>query len=174
LRLFGSVNTPNASVRKILKAAKREVSNRAYRVSNELRNASLYVLRGQRSGRRYNIPGTGRVKYYKRTKTAEISHKKYQASAPGEAPAVRTGIFRLSWGSRVHVEQKGKNFRATSSAVSNTHVGNRLLGDLLESGTNRMEARPYKQAVRSRAMWHAKRIYNKPFKNLDSMTVVYE
>lgn len=38
-------------------------------------------MTGQKSGRIYKIPGTGR---------------RYQASAPGQAPAVRTGFLRTS------------------------------------------------------------------------------
>ena len=43
-----------------LKGIQREVSQRAYRASNELRNASLYVLRGKRSGKIYKVPNTGK------------------------------------------------------------------------------------------------------------------
>ena len=43
-----------------LKGVQKEVSQRAYRASNELRNAELYVLRGQRSGKKYRVPGTDR------------------------------------------------------------------------------------------------------------------
>ena len=82
-----------------LKGVQKEVSQRAYRASNELRNAELYVLHGQRSGKKYRVPGTRR---------------KYTASAPGESPAVRTGVFRLSWGTHVHVEKNGTHFRAVS------------------------------------------------------------
>lgn len=53
-----------------------ELPSRAFRASNELRNASLEVLSGARSGRNYG----GHV-----------------ASAPGEPPAVRTGALRNSW-----------------------------------------------------------------------------
>ena len=41
-----------------LKGVQKEVSQRTYRASNELRNASLYVLRGKRSGKTYLVPGT--------------------------------------------------------------------------------------------------------------------
>ena len=128
-----------------LKGVEREVAARAYRASNELLNASLHVLRGQRSGRRYRIPFTKRT---------------YAASAPGEPPAVRTGVFRLSWGTRVHVERSGKKFRAVSSIESNVRAGGRLLGDLLEGGSSRMKPRPYKQAVVDRALPRIRELYN--------------
>jgi hypothetical protein len=133
-----------------LKGVEKEVASRAYRASNELRNASLYVLRGQRSGRSYRVPHTRRY---------------YTASAPGESPAVRTGIFRNSWNARVHVEKKGKTFRAVSSIESSLKVGGYLLGDLLEHGTRRMAPRPYKQAIRDRASPQIKAIYAKSYKN---------
>ena len=41
-----------------LKGVQKEVSQRTYRASNELRSASLYVLRGNRSGKTYLVPGT--------------------------------------------------------------------------------------------------------------------
>jgi len=132
-----------------LKGVQQEVSSRAYRASNELRNSALYVLRGQRSGKRYRIPFTS---------------KTYQASAPGESPAVRTGMFRLSWGTHVHVEKNGVHFKAVSAIESNVKAGKYLLGEILESGTGRMKPRPYKQAVIDRAMPKIKALYDKSYK----------
>jgi len=132
-----------------LKGLQQEVSSRTYRASNELRNASLYVLRGQRSGRRYRVPFTRQT---------------YTASAPGEAPANRTGIFRLSWGTHVRVEKHGKTFRAIAAIESNVRAGKYLLGDLLEQGTKRMAPRPYKQAIRDRAEPAIKSLYKNIYK----------
>ncbi len=131
-----------------LKGVQKEVSQRAYRASNELRNAELYVLRGQRSGKKYRVPGTRR---------------KYTASAPGESPAVRTGVFRLSWGTHVHVEKNGTHFRAVSAIESKERAGGRLLGEMLENGTSRIAPRPYKQKVIDRALPKIKAIYQKPY-----------
>lgn len=131
-----------------LKGVQKEVSQRAYRASNELRNAELYVLRGQRSGKKYRVPGTRR---------------KYTASAPGESPAVRTGVFRLSWGTHVHVEKNGAHFRAVSAIESKERAGGRLLGEMLENGTSRIAPRPYKQKVIDRALPKIKAIYQKPY-----------
>ena len=131
-----------------LKGVQKEVSQRAYRASNELRNAELYVLRGQRSGKKYRVPGTRR---------------KYTASAPGESPAVRTGVFRLSWGTHVHVEKNGTHFRAVSAIESKERAGGRLLGEMLENGTGRIAPRPYKQKVIDRALPKLKAIYQKPY-----------
>ena len=131
-----------------LKGVQKEVSQRAYRASNELRNAELYVLRGQRSGKKYRVPGTRR---------------KYTASAPGESPAVRTGVFRLSWGTHVHVEKNGAHFRAVSAIESKERAGGRRLGEMLENGTGRIAPRPYKQKVIDRALPKIKAISQKPY-----------
>lgn len=131
-----------------LKGLQKEVSQRAYRASNELRNASLYVLRGQRSGRIYRVPNTG---------------KTYRASAPGQPPAVRTGVFRLSWGTHVRVEKNGTKFCAVSSIESKERAGGYLLGEMLENGTRKMAPRPYKQKVIDKALPKVKAIYQKPY-----------
>lgn len=132
-----------------LKGLQKEVSQRTYRASNELRNSSLYVLRGKRSGKIYRVPNTG---------------KTYKASAPGEPPAVRTGAFRLSWGTHVHVEKKGVHFRAVAAIESKERAGSKLLGEILENGTGKMKPRPYKQAIVDRALPKVKEIYKKPYK----------
>lgn len=81
-----------ARVQQTVKDANTKAKSCAVRASNQLRNAALKVLRGQRSGRRYKKPGT---KTY------------YTASAPGEPPAVRTGMLRMSWGMKAEGDGKG-------------------------------------------------------------------
>jgi hypothetical protein len=132
-----------------LKGVQKEVSTRAYRASNELRNSSLYVLRGQRSGKKYLVPFT---------------KQQYTASAPDESPAVRTGVFRLSWGTHVRVEKNGVHFRAVSTIESNVKAGNYLLGEILENGTKRMKPRPFKQKIIDRALPKITELYNKSYK----------
>jgi hypothetical protein len=136
-------------IKSTLDGVQKEVASRSYRASNYLRNASLYVLRGQRSGRTYRIPH---------------SKAEWQASAPGEPPAVRTGAFRLSWGTHARVEKRGNHYYAISAITSNLRVGKWLLGDLLEKGTKKMAPRPYKHAVRDRAMPQIKELYKRPYK----------
>lgn len=140
--------------------------SRAYRASNELRNASQLILRGQRSGRQYNVPGTGRVKYNKRNKTAKIIYRKYTASAPGEPPAVRTGAFRMSW----QTQTKSSGSPATGFSVSSkiesrirTDNGKYLLGQILEEGTSRMAPRPYQEKIQQKALPKIKKIYEEPY-----------
>jgi len=60
-----------------------DAAKRAALASRELFNSSQRVLDGKRSGRFYYIPGG--------------FGRKYQASAPGEPPARRTGRLRRSW-----------------------------------------------------------------------------
>ncbi len=131
-----------------LKGLQKEVAQRTYRASNELRNSSLRVLRGKRSGKVYRVPGTKQT---------------YRASAPGEPPAVRTGAFRLSWGTHVHVEKKGVHFRAVAAIESKEKAGGHLLGEMLENGTGKIAPRPYKQAVIDAALPKIKEIYKRPF-----------
>ena len=137
------------SVQTRLRGIQQEVATRTYQASNHLRNASLYVLRGQRSGREYNVPHTRR---------------RWQASSPGEAPAMRTGMFRLSWRPQMRVEKKGRTYRCVALIESGLRVGKWLLGELLEDGTKRMKPRPYKQAVKDRAMPQIKALYRKSYK----------
>jgi len=121
-----------------------EVQARGYQASNELKTASLYVLRGQRSGRIYRVPHT---------------KKTYQASAPGESPAVRTGIFRLSWKPKITTTEDG----VIAAIESDVMVGKYNLGELLEGGTKKMAPRPYKEAIKARAMPKIMAIYKQPY-----------
>lgn len=126
--------------------------------SIELKNASMQVLRGQRHGRRYNVPGSGRVNYNKRSKTARVSYKQYTASAPGEPPAVRTGAFRLGWMQQTKITDGG---RTVTSLIRNSQKVNNgdLLGDILEHGTKRMAPRPYQEKVLTKALPKIRRYY---------------
>ena len=105
-----------------------QVLSRGTRAVNQLRNAELEVLRGKGSGRTYR-------KYpYKST---------YQASAPGEPPARRTGNLRLHWTGNV----KGAEFYA----------------GYLENGTRKMARRPFKDRITQKALPPIKAIFNEPY-----------
>lgn len=123
------------------------MEGRAFVAANELRNASLEVLRGQRGGRIYTVPGT---------------KQKYQASAPGQPPAVRTGMFRLSWKPTAAVM-----FGSYISRIeSDLKVGTRrqyVLGDLLENGTTKMAPRPYQDKILEKAEPEIVRIYERDY-----------
>lgn len=125
---------------------KHEMERRSYPAANELRNASQLVLRGQRSGRQYRVPGTKRH---------------YTASAPGEPPAVRTGAFRLSWQPTARVVFGSYISRIESDL--RTDNGRYTLGEILEDGTSRMAPRPYQDAILEKAKKPILRIYDEPY-----------
>ena len=137
-----------------------ELERRSFLAANELRSTALTVLRGQRSGRRYKVPGTYRRQ---RDKTdGKIKNGRYYtASAPGEPPAVRTGTFRNSW--------QTKNYRGFGSFISRiesnvrTDDGRYNLGEILEEGTSRMAPRPYQDEILQKAEPKILRIYEKPY-----------
>ena len=145
---------------------KNQLTSRGYRAANELRNASQLVLRGQRSGRRYIVPGTGSVSYNKKKHTAKITYRYYTASAPGEPAAVRTGAFRGSWQRKSFVEGKGTDFTVVSQVESLTRTDNNkyLLGEILENGTGRMSPRPHQERIQQKALPNILRIYNEPYR----------
>lgn len=126
---------------------KHEMESRSYVAANELRNAELLVLRGQRGGRIYTVPGT---------------KAKYQASAPGQPPAVRTGVFRLSWQPSAHVV-----FGSYISRIeSDVQVGSKRmynLGELLEGGTSKMAPRPHQDKILETAEPNIVKIYARDY-----------
>lgn len=118
-----------------------------------LRNAELKVLSGQRSGKRYNVPGTGRIKYYKRQHKATVTYRKYTASAPGEPPAVRTGVFRTSWQPVVKDMPEGVRLRL------NTSQNGKKYPAYLENGTKKMAPRPYAERIQQAAEPQIRKAY---------------
>ena len=107
-------------------------------------------LAGRRSGREYKVPGTGRLALvpkevritrgpragntYTIRYNTRVGAKLYNASRPGEAPAVRLGQLRQSYRFRV----VGPNY------MERGEVGSPLDRALwLEKGNKRMAARPH-------------------------------
>lgn len=129
------------TVKDAVKTTKQEAASRAIRASNELRNAALYILRGQRSGRVYRKPYT---------KSAT-----YTASAPGEPPAVRSGALRQSWGIRATGDQNGNIMAGINTEVK--------YASILQDGSPKMAARPYKEAIIKKTKPAVMAIYQKPF-----------
>lgn len=153
-----------SAIREITQRINLGIRSRAYRASNELRNASQEVLRGQRSGRRYKVPGTYRRQRDK-TDGKMKNGRYYTASAPGEAPAVRTGNFRQSWQTKTEVKMSGEGTTVIASIESSirTDNGKYLLGEVLEEGTSRMAPRPYKEKIQQKALPRITRIYREPY-----------
>lgn len=141
---------------------KHQMESRSYQAANELRNSALMVLRGQRSGRRYKVPGTYRRQRDKVTGKMR-NGRYYTASAPGEPPAVRLGHFRMSWQPEAHVV-----FGSYISRISSdrrTDNGRHNLGEILENGTDRMAPRPHHDRILKDAEPKILKIYEKPYFN---------
>ena len=137
-----------------------QMEGRAVRASYELYNSAQLVLRGQRSGRRYKVPGT-----FRRQRDPSDGKMKngryYTASAPGEPPAVRTGAFRMSWqpyARRVY----GVYFSRIESDLT-VDGGRYNLGDILENGTKRMAPRPYDERIIKKSENRINAIYSEPY-----------
>lgn len=131
-----------------------QLKQRSASASYKLRNAELEVLRGQRSGRIYKKPGTGRVKYLKRSKTVRITYRTYTASAPGEPPAVRTNALRSSF----------RPVISTNMGYGAAIESNLKYGPMLDEGTSRMAKRPITEPVIEKARPEIEALYTKPFK----------
>lgn len=126
-----------------------QIESRGYRVSNEMRNAVMTTLRGQGSGNIYRVPMTRRY---------------YQASAPGEVPAVRTGMYRMSWHPSTYATELGGELMVISSIDTNYRVkGGHVLGEILEYGAGRIAPRPHVEKIKEKAEKKAMKIYNEPY-----------
>lgn len=118
------------------------LAQRSFEASHALRGALLQVLSGRRSGRWYRLP---------------MSTKFYRASAPGEAPATRTGAFRNSWLARPEGRVPGVETKQVK------------LADWLQEGTEGrklrgpMKARPYVDQTKAKAWPAVQRIYRRPY-----------
>lgn len=155
-----AVNALGYTIEGIIDEIEQHIESRSYRVANELRNSALDVLRGQRSGRRYKVPGTHRKQRDKVTGKMRRG-RYYTASAPGEPPAVRTGVFRMSWQPTASVVFGHYMSRIESNA--RTDNGQHNLGQILEEGTSRMAPRPYKDLILEKTEPKAMRIYSETY-----------
>ena len=131
-------------VNEIKEGISRQVASRGARAVNALRNAELEVLKGQRSGKVYRKPYTKKATY--------------TASAPGEAPAKRTGNLRLHWNGDVKVDGNSKN-GVTVSAVLESQEKYAVC---LEKGMG-MAPRPFVDKIIEKAEPEIKKIYIEPF-----------
>lgn len=140
--------SPGAAVRMKVKEIKeginRQAAARGARAVNALRNAELEVLKGQRSGKVYRKPYTKKAVY--------------TASAPGEAPARRTGNLRLHWNGNVKVDGNSKN-GVTISAVLESQEKYAVY---LEEGRG-MAPRPFVDRIIQKAEPEIKKIYSEPY-----------
>ena len=146
----------------------RKVISRGVRAVNALRDAELEVLKGQRSGRVYKVPGTGGKSISASTKklAKEYGHKLrggvlYRASAPGEAPARRTGNLRMHWNGQVRSENSSNGGVAIVAELESQEY----YAGILENGTNDGKIAPRQKIkkIKEKAMPEIQRIYSEPY-----------
>jgi len=121
-----------------------EAKSRGYRAANALRNVSLEVLRGQRTGKIYRKPFTKKATY--------------QASAPGEPPAVRSGTLRRSWHPRAQSEKE--NGAVTVHPAIWTDV---KYAPILQEGSPKISPRPFEEPIIEKAKPEIEAIFSKTY-----------
>ena len=120
--------------------------SRGYRAANVLRSASLEVLRGQRGGKIYRKPFTKKATY--------------QASAPGEPPAVRSGTLRRSWQPRAQSEKEGGSVTVHPAIWTDVKYA-----PILQEGSPKMEPRPFEEPIIEKAKPENEAIFGQPYLN---------
>lgn len=131
-------------VDKAVQECGKQVVSRGYRVVNEIRNAELEVLSGSRSGRLYKKP------HFK---------TRYRASAPGEAPARKSGDLKEKWSGRV----VGQSIGANQVRVSAILESDMSYSGLLDEGTTKIAPRPFKQRIIDKATPKIQEICRQPY-----------
>lgn len=148
-----------AKVSEMTESINRKVVSRGVKAVNALHSAELRVLQGQRSGKKYRIPYTG-SKTREERKKAGYKPTMYTASAPGEAPARRTGNLRLHWNGQVKTERATKGGVSVIAELESQEA----YAGYLEHGTSRMASRPFVERIKEEAMPEMKKIYGEPYK----------
>lgn len=134
-----------AKVSEMVEGINQKVASRGVRAVNALRNAELEVLKGQRSGKVYRKPYTKKATY--------------TASAPGEAPARRTGNLRMHWNGQVkRGSASGKGVPIIASLESQEKYAG-----VLEEGASNMAPRPFVGKIIEKAKPEIQRIYRDPY-----------
>ena len=142
----------------------RQVLSRGVRAVNTMRNAELNILKGQRSGKVYKKPYTyGAATQGTKKLLKEYGHRLkggqlYRASAPGEAPARRTGMLRLHWSGDVNA----RNTSCGTEVIAVLESGEKYAA-ILENGTPKMEPRPFIDKIKEQAMPEIQKIYSEPY-----------
>lgn len=134
----------SVKVSKMTADVDRKVLSRGVRTINALRNAELEVLKGQRSGRVYRKPYTKKATY--------------TASAPGEAPARRTGALRLHWKGDVEERETSRGIGVTAVLESDEKYAYGL-----ENGTSKMAPRPFVEKIKEKAKPEIQKIFSEPY-----------
>ncbi|MDD2955784.1 MAG: hypothetical protein PHD67_05645 [Oscillospiraceae bacterium] len=132
---------------KIVGEVNQEAASRAVRAANELRNSAQRVLKGQRSGKVYRKPYTKKAKY--------------TASAPGEPPAQRSGMLRLSW--KATASSQGET--PTTFTVKPAITTDIKYAPWLQEGTPKIKPRPFEEPIVDGAKDKVKAIFSEPYLN---------
>lgn len=144
----GKAGSAGSSIRATVKDQitniNRKVVSRGVRAVNAIRNAELEVLKGQRSGKTYRKP---------------YSKAAYTASAPGEAPARRTGNLRMHWNGQV----KSENASGGGVAIVAELESQESYAGYLDEGTAKMAARPFSEKIKEKALPEIEKIYKEPY-----------
>ncbi len=157
--------TVRAKVNEMKVDVNRKVMSRGARALNELRNAELEVLSGQRSGKVYKKPGTyGKPTKGTRKLMGDYGHtlrggQLYTASAPGEPPARRSGNLRLHWNGEV----KGGAASAGGTSITVELESQEYYAGYLEDGTPKMAPRPFADKIKEKAKPGIDRIFSEPY-----------
>lgn len=121
-----------SNISQVKKQISKTAGERAFRCANAVKTEWVKLLSGQGKGRIYRVPGT---------------QKTYQASAPGDPPAVLFGDLKRS--PEIKVWSNGSGYQ----------VGSNLLKALwLEKGTSQMKPRPSLKPAYNKAKPELKRI----------------
>lgn len=131
----------NSNLSNVLRAFERECGTKLTAAGHAGRGKVLEKLSGPRSGATYPVPGTSRD---------------YTASAPGEAPAQRTGRLRQSYEVSQVTHEAGRQ---------KIEVGSRLAyAVMLERGTSRMAPRPHLEPAMREAESEIRQIFSSDWK----------
>lgn len=161
----GAGHAVRATVRDLVEGINAEVVSRGARAVNAIRSAELRVMQGQRCGRVYKKPGTyGQASKATKKLLGDYRHKLgggqlYRASAPGEAPARRTGSLRLHWNGMVRKEGGAGGGVAIVAELESGEP----YAAALEHGTPHMKARPYVDKIKEEAAPEIRKIYGGPY-----------
>lgn len=132
--------------KKVLQAVEQQVKSRCVRASNILKERADDILSNKRgrSGRIYRKPHT--------------KHATYQASAPGEPPALRTGDLRRSWKPLPYSQMKAGENMFTPGIRTDVKYA-----PALQHGTPKVAARPFEDEIKQAAWPEIKAIFDQAY-----------
>lgn len=127
-----------------------EAHSRMVEAVHRVREETNKTLSGERTGRTYVVPGT---------------HKKYRASAPGEAPAARTGELRQAVTTEV-TEERGEpvGYVGLRKGSGEGHKPEEY-GLILEKGNFKIRPRPWLEPSFEKSRKDVQRIFERSWED---------